>query len=266
MRSRFAGGQVCTAAAENYHELLVPALFAQWVQPMLDAVAPGVGERLLDVGTGTGVLARAASIRVGTSGSVIGLDPNEGMLAVAERLTQGLDLRCGYAEEMPIGDGEIDCVVCQFALMFFTDRAAAVSEVKRVLRPGGRIAVATWASIDQLPGFAAMADLFGDELGDWAADAMRAPFAVGTPEALADVLRPAFPDVVVVRREGVARFGSIDDWLYSEIRGWTLSDHVDEAQYARLRTSAARRLAAFACADGTVRFPAPALIATATRG
>ncbi len=60
-----------------------------------------------------------------------------------------------------------------------------------------------------------MVDLFGDELGDWAADAMRAPFSLGTAEMEGDLLRPSFPDVAVTRREGVARFASIDDWLHT---------------------------------------------------
>ena len=195
---------------------------------------------------------------------MIALDPNEGMLAIAERLVPGLDVRRGTAEELPIEDDEIDCLTCQFALMFFSDRARAISEMARVLRPGGRLAVATWAAVEELPGFAAMVDLFGDELGDWAADALRAPFSLGTVEAVAALLRPSFPDVAVTRRGGLARFASIDDWLYSEIRGWTLSEHVDDDQYARLRAHAAERLARFVGADGVVSFAAPALIATAT--
>ena len=85
--------------------------------------------------------------------------------------------------------------------MFFSDRAKAIGEMARVLRPGGRVGVATWAAVEELPGFAAMVDLFGAELGDWAADAMRAPFSIGTAEALGDLLRPSFPDVAVTRRE-----------------------------------------------------------------
>ena len=242
----------------------MPALFDQWVEPMLDAVHPVEGECLLDVGAGTGLVARAALRRVGTTGSVIAVDPNEGMLAMAERLTPDLEIRRGVAEELPIGDNEIDCLTCQFALMFFTDQARAVDEMARVLRPGGRLAVATWAAIEELPGFAAMAELFGDELGDWAAQGMRAPFSVGTAEALGELLRPSFPDVAVARREGRARFRSIDDWLHSEVRGWTLSEHVDDDQYAHLRLRANETLARFVGADGVVSFAAPALIATAT--
>ena len=106
MRSRIATGQLSKAAAEIYEESLVPALFDQWVEPMLDAVHPVEGDRLLDVGAGTGVVARAALRRVGATGSVVAVDPNEGMLAMAERLAAGLDIRRGVAEELPIGDDE----------------------------------------------------------------------------------------------------------------------------------------------------------------
>ena len=100
-----------------------------------------------------GVVARAALRRVGATGSVVAVDPNEGMLAMAERLAPGLDIRRSVAEELPIDDDEIDCLTCQFALMFFADRARAIGEMARVLRPGGRAAVATWAAVEELPGY-----------------------------------------------------------------------------------------------------------------
>ena len=97
-----AAGQVSRAAAEVYEQFFVPALFGQWVEPMLDAVNPVSGDRLLDVGTGAGVVARAAPRRVGAGGSVVAVDPNDGMLAVAKRLTPGLDLRQGTAQYLPM--------------------------------------------------------------------------------------------------------------------------------------------------------------------
>jgi SAM-dependent methyltransferase len=72
-----------------YEKFFVPALFGQWVEPMLDAVNVVEGDRLLDIGTGTGVVARAALRRVSAGGSVVAVDPNDGMLAVAKRLTPG---------------------------------------------------------------------------------------------------------------------------------------------------------------------------------
>ena len=259
-----ATGQVSTSAAEVYERSFVPALFGQWVEPMLDAVRATMGDDVLDVGSGTGVVARAALNRVGTFGSVTAVDPNEGMLAVAKAISPTLTVRRGTAEHLPVDDGGMDCVTCQFAMMFFTDRERAVDEMRRVLKPGGRLAVATWAAVDQSPGYAAMVELLANEIGDWAAEALRAPFCIGAVDQLRDLLRQAFGDVTVVRRDGRARFASLDDWMYTEIRGWTLADRIDDEQFARLRESAATRLARFVGTDGSVSFEAPALIATAT--
>src|SRR5215211_3430140 len=226
-----ATGQVSTAAAEVYEKFFIPALFGQFVEPMLDAVEPAEGDRLLDVGAGTGVLARAALRRVGSTGSVVAVDPNDCMLAVAARLAPELEVRRGTAEDLPIGDNEIDCVTCQSALMFFQDRVRAIREMARVTRPGGRVAIATWPSVDESPGYAAMVDLLGEEIGDWAAEAMRAPFCIGTAEQLFDLLRPGFPDVTVDRHDGQAYFASLEEWMHTDIRGWTLADHVDDQQF-----------------------------------
>lgn len=263
---RASTGQVSITAAEVYEKFFVPALFAQWAAPMLDAVGARRGDRLVDVGTGTGVVARKAVQRVGSTGSVIAVDPNDGMLAVARRLAPGLDVRRGVAEQLPVADNEMNCTTCQFAMMFFEDRARAVSEIARVTRPGGRIAVATWAAVEESPGYAAMVDLLGDVLGGWAAEALRAPFCIGTADQLSGLLHASFDDVEVHRRPGEARFTSLDEWLHTDIRGWTLSDDVDDEQFERLRREATRRLARFVGADGTVSFAAPALIATATAG
>ena len=78
-------GQVTNNAAETYEEFFVPALFQEWAERVVDAAQIEGGQHVLDVACGTGVLARAAARRVGPKGSVIGLDVNEGMLAVAQR-------------------------------------------------------------------------------------------------------------------------------------------------------------------------------------
>ncbi len=257
-------GQVSTAAAEVYENFFIPALFAQWADPILDAVGVREGQCLLDIGTGTGVVARAALRRVGPTGSVIAVDPNDGMLAVAGRLAPNLDVRKAKAEDLPFADNEVTCTTSQFAMMFFDDRERAAKEMARVTHAGGRVAVSTWAAVDESPGYAAMVDLLGELLGDWAAEALRAPFSIGTPDELADLLRPSFGEVEVQHRMGRAHFTSLDEWLYTDIRGWTLSDAVDDDQFECLRRAAHTRLSIFVDADGSVGFSAPALIATAT--
>jgi SAM-dependent methyltransferase len=220
---------------------------------------------VLDVGCGTGILARTAAERVGGKGTVTGLDPNPGMLGVAERADPDVNWRQGVAEALPFETATFDRVVSQFAAMFFTDRGLAFEEMARVLAPGGRVAIATWGSLGQTPGYAAMVDLLCDVIDEAAADALRVPFALGEPEDLIGLLEPTFSEVDVVLHDGVARFDSIDAWLHTDIRGWTLADRVDDALYATLLTEARARMRRFVRPDGSVEFPAPALIATARR-
>ena len=113
--------------------------------------------------------------------------------------------------------------------MFFDDRRRAVAEMARVLRDHGTVAVATWTSITTSPGYAAMVALLRDVAGDDAADALFAPFSIGTAELLADHMKVAFPDVRVTEHPGTARFASIEAWLHTDIRGWTLAGMIDDA-------------------------------------
>jgi SAM-dependent methyltransferase len=258
-------GQVLASAAEVYDEFFVPALFAQWPAVVADAAGIGPGQSVLDVACGTGVLARAVKERVGPDGRVTGLDPNEGMLDVASHAAPDIEWRHGRGEELPFGDGTFDAVVSQFGLMFFDDRAAGVAEMRRVLRPGGRLALAVWSSIERCPGYAALQSLvvrlFGADVGA----AIGYPFALGDPAELTRLLDAAELGSVAVRRHaGVARFQSIDAWMFTEIRGWTLAGAVDDAGFDRLLAEAKRELAGFELPDGRVEFPVEALVATAS--
>jgi ubiquinone/menaquinone biosynthesis C-methylase UbiE len=171
--------QVTRSAAEVYEEFFVPALFLEWAPRVADAAQIAPGQKVLDVACGTGVLAREAARRVGPGGAVTGLDRNEGMLAVARRKSPHIDWQLGMAEALGFADGTMDAVVSQFGLMFFEDRRAALREMWRVARPGGRIAVAVWAALESAPGYAAMTDLLQRLFGDRIADALRAPFTLG---------------------------------------------------------------------------------------
>jgi SAM-dependent methyltransferase len=259
-QDRRSRGQVLDAAAIVYEQFFVPALFAQWVDPMLDAAGAGPGDTVLDVGCGTGIVARAARQRVGPTGAVIGVDPNDGMLTVARHHGPEVDWRTGTAEALPCSDHEVDRTICQFAAMFFVDRALAVDEMVRVTRPGGRVAIATWAGVDRSPGYAAMLDLLARHVGDWAAAALSAPFAIGTEDALRRAIGDDRDGVSVTTRAGVARFASIDEWLHTDIRGWTLTDAIDDDAYAELLAVARSELARFEAPDGTIMFDAPAII------
>lgn len=257
-------GQVAETAAEIYEDFFVPALFSQWPHHILDAARVRTGDRVLDVGCGTGILARSAVGRVGPECRVVGLDPNRGMLTVARRQEPSVEWREGAAEAIPYTDNSFDRVVSQFAAMFFADRAAAFAEMARVCAPGGRVVVATWSSLEATPGYAAMVELLDRLFGTEAANALRTPFVLGDADELAASMAPAVERVEVASVEGVARFESIDAWVHTDIRGWTLADMIDEDEFQLLLTEARRSLARFTDSAGRVTFPAPALIATAS--
>ncbi len=257
-------GQLTKTAAEVYEEFFVPALFGEWAVPSCDAAWIAKGQRLLDVACGSGCVAREAARR---GAAVTGLDPNEGMLAVARRLDPQVDWREGVAEAIPFEDGSFDAVTCQFGLMFFEDRVKALKEMWRVTRPGGRLVVATWDALERTPGYAAMVALLQRLFGDEVAKGLRAPFVLGEPDELLGLFEAAgISGATVDTQVGTARFPSIADWVHTDVKGWTLADVLDEAQYAVLQKEAQQELKHFATADGSVRFDSPAHIVTAVNG
>jgi len=111
------------------------------------------GERVLDIGSGPGFLACEMASAVGASGSVTGIDPSEHMLALAgERQAPAhVTFRPGNASDLPFADAEFDVVTSTQVYEYVADMPRALAEAHRVLRPGGRALIATWAPIDRRP-------------------------------------------------------------------------------------------------------------------
>lgn len=255
-------GQVIASAAEIYDAVFVPALFAQFAPILAEAAGIGPGARVLDVGCGTGVAALAAVGRAGSGGQVTGIDINPAMLAVARRKSATVRWIEAPAEALPFADESFDAVLCQFALMFLADRTAALREMRRVLRPGGRIALLVWDAVERTPGYRDLVALLGEIVGPAAAEALRAPFCLGDPAAITAELAAAGLAADEMRTvTGTARHPSLDAWIDTEIGGWTLAGTVDAATLARLKAAAHDRLARYVGPDGAIAFPAPAHLA-----
>jgi SAM-dependent methyltransferase len=255
-------------AANAYEQFFVPALFQEWAPRVVDAAQLQMGQRVLDVACGTGVLAREAASRVGPTGYVAGLDIAPGMLAVAARLAPGIEWRQGTAERLPYPDQSFDAVVSQFGLMFFTDRRRALSEMLRVLGPGGHLAIAVWDSLDNTPAYADEVALLERVADRRAADALRAPFALGDREELTALFASAgVASVAISTHHGRAEFPSVRSMVEADVRGWLplMSVVLSEDQIQRILKEAEQGLGPYVTAEGRVRFDSPAHIVAGTK-
>jgi ubiquinone/menaquinone biosynthesis C-methylase UbiE len=232
--------QVAGSAPEVYERELVPAVFGVWAPILVELAQPRPSERVLDVACGTGVVARIAAKRVGPSGTVVGIDLNPGMLSVARSVVSP-DTRFGgqlqwqeaSADKLPFPDGSFNVVYCQLGLQFFTDRPAALREMRRILGTEGRLALLVWRGIHESPGFAALADALQRNVGQAAAAIMRAPFGLSNVDELEALVRAAgFQDVAIQQRSGTVRFPTVERFVLSYVAGSPLAGPVSQANDA----------------------------------
>jgi SAM-dependent methyltransferase len=226
--------QLAGDAATVYEHHLVPAIFAPWAGPMVELAGVGKGNRVLDVACGTGVVARRAAELAAATGRVVGLDLNPGMLAVARALPSPAGAPVEWVQasalELPFPDRGFDALTCQLGLQYLPDRPAALVEMRRVLRRGGRLAVMVWGSITQSPGFSALATALERHVGDDAAAIMCAPFALCDPGELHALLeRAGFTAVAVAVQPGTVRFPSVADFVRYQCAGSPLAEPVGRA-------------------------------------
>lgn len=206
--------------AEAYQAYMVPTMFQPWSKELLQRASLGPGDRVLDVACGTGVVARGAAAIVGETGQVTGLDPSPAMLGVAKGLGSPEGARInwveGTGEMLPFPDGAFDIVLCQQGMQFFTDRLAAVREMRRVLKPGGRAAVSVWRG----PEHQSVKGAFLLALREWFGPGALKPYSFPDGDAVCQLFVDAgFEDVTleVVRRQHFAP--SVDEMLTMTIMG-----------------------------------------------
>jgi len=258
--------QVSTDAAEVYESCFVPAIFGAWARPVADAAGIRMGNKVLDVGCGTGVLAREALRRVGQEGHVVALDLNEGMLTVAARTEPRIEWRRGDAVSLPFEDASFDVVVSQFALMYFPDRVTSLREMWRTLAPGGRLAIAAWAPIDHARGYQILVDVTTRQCDRQAADVLAAPFVLGDQAELAKL----FVDSGISRanvslHRGSIRFPSVKEFIRIEVKGSPLANRLSDDAMATLAAESERALAEFVVPSGEIIMPMDAHIVTAKK-
>jgi len=181
---------------DNYERYLVPAIFGPWAHDLVELAKLRAVDRILDVAYGTGIVARTAARSIGSGGSVVGLDLSEPMLSAARVAAAHEDVavewREGSAVNLPLADATFDVVFCQQGLQFFPDRAEALSEMHRVLTPGGRLVLSVWGGIEQSPGFAVLAEALGRHISPQAGILMTSgPFGLSDTQVLRNLIAGA---------------------------------------------------------------------------
>lgn len=128
--------------------------FGPVIEHVLNRANLQSGEKILDLGTGTGAVAIAAATRLGANGRVIAVDISAEMLDKARARVRALSIPNvefaeGRAEAIPAEDNSLDAVLASLSLMYVIDRANAAREICRVLRPGGRFIASVWAGAEE---------------------------------------------------------------------------------------------------------------------
>lgn len=144
---------VATTFTEIYERALVAPLFRPFAEQLVARVALKPGDSVIDVACGTGIVARVAREHLGPDAGIVGVDVAPAMLAVARSVDQTIDWRLGNATSLPVtADEQFTVLTCHQGLQFMPDKAAVVREMRRVLAPGGRVAIASWCSLEKIPG------------------------------------------------------------------------------------------------------------------
>jgi SAM-dependent methyltransferase len=245
-------------AAERYETELAVTVLLKTATHMVDRADIEPGLSVLDVGCGTGVVARQCFRRAGPNGTVTGLDISREMLAVADRVAPDVGWVQGDAGLLPFPSELFDRVLSQFALMFFPDKEHALGEMWRVLRPGGRLVVSVSGALRDSPVNLKLAGLVERHVGEIGRAVVEDIWTSGAPELGAIFTRAGITSVTLTTEDETTEYPSIKSFVETEVRGWApLSELVDDTTLDSLVEDARRELAPRLSGDGHLRFNSP---------
>ena len=215
--SERSGWQLASGSvAEAYDRYMMSAFGNPFAQALVQVAAPEEGERILDVACGTGAVARYAAALVGTTGQVVGLDLNAGMLDRARSMPvyDGVSIvwREGNATALPFPDASFDVVCCHQGLQFFPDRAMALQEMFRCLVPAGRLALGLWRGLEHHPFYSALTEALKRYVSEETAASLRAAFTLADADELRSLVAGAgFRNVRIRIRSRLTRYPSLQE-------------------------------------------------------
>ncbi|HEU0033927.1 MAG TPA: methyltransferase domain-containing protein [Kofleriaceae bacterium] len=236
--------------ADVFERALVPAIFAPYARDLIERIRPiGPADRILDLGCGTGIVARLLRERLGGAAAITGIDLSAPMIGKARELAPELDWQVGDAAALPFRDRAFDIVVCQQMLQFAPDRDAVLREVRRVLSPGGRFVVSVWGARREQPLHDAIAAVAERHLGP----SRDRRFSLAGAELRERLIAAGFADLRLVRVTLTEHHRELPIRPSLGALGFALDD-VSPSQYAAIAADIDAALAQYRTADG---FAAP---------
>lgn len=218
-RAHLHGMWAAVAPSWGEHAEYVDARAADVTAAMLERLRPAPGERVLELACGPGGAGFAAAERVAPGGEVVLSDVAAEMTAIAAARAAGLGLRNVSTkvldlEEIDEPDASYDAVLCREGLMFATDHAAAARELRRVLRPGGRAAIAVWGPRERNPWLALVFEAVSEQVGaPVPPPGVPTPFSLGDADEVRALLVGAgLADIRITELPTPLRAGSFEEW------------------------------------------------------
>jgi SAM-dependent methyltransferase len=276
LRTRLAGMWSTVAPGWAHHADYADTRGAQSAHRMLELADVRPGDRVLELACGPGGLGLAAAERVGRAGEVVLTDVAGEMTAIAaaraaERGLPNVSARVLDLERIDEPDGSYDVVLCREGLMFAVDPAAASAAIARVLRPGGRVALAVWGPRERNPWLGLVMDAASAQIGaPVPPPGVPGPFALGDAGRLRGLLADAgLADVQVGELPVPLRAASFEEW-------WTrtlalagplpaILAAMPAAGVRAMRERAREAVRPYETAAGGLDFPGVALIAAGRR-
>jgi SAM-dependent methyltransferase len=256
--------------AASEYERLWQAQLAPAHAEMLARVSLRVGERVVDVACGTGLVSLAAARTVGAAGRVIGVDISGAMVDAAQRRADALGM--GHAafarmdaEALDLADADFDVALCGLGLMYLPDPERAVCELRRVVRPGGRVGLAVWGERSGC-GWAAVFPIVDAEV---TSDVCPMFFSAGADDALAHLCGAAgLVDVEIRRLATTLAYDGSEQACDAAFVGGPVAlawSRFDAETRARVRAKYIAAISSWRQPDGRYLIPGEFVVAVAAR-
>ncbi len=242
-------------------------------ETLLTALSAQPGERILDLASGTGEPALTLARRLKGHANIRGIDAADGMVRVAqakvakERLS-GISFQCMPAEQLTYHDNTFDCALCRFGVMLFSDPLLGLKEMRRVLKPGGRFALAVWSTPETMPTLQWSYEAFSTRLPKDLHPPLAQVTSLGAPGLLQELLNETgFTKFSVASKTFDYQFGSFEEFWDTVEASDILKQQYDalpQSERGKIRDEVGRFAVDF-IHDGQLRIPHQYLVATGVK-